>query len=55
MSEAKVAVVTGASSGIGRASAIGLAKAGTACLSFKGDPARAEAALEWLVTPEWFE
>src|SRR5690606_3718395 len=28
MSEAKVAVVTGASSGIGRASAIGLAKAG---------------------------
>jgi phosphohistidine phosphatase len=34
---------------------IGLAKAGAACLSFKGDPARAEGALEWLVTPEWFE
>ena len=32
-----------------------LAKAGPqACVRFKGDPARADGALEWLVTPAWF-
>lgn len=30
-----------------------LAKAGAACLHFKGDPARGAGSLEWLVTPEW--
>jgi phosphohistidine phosphatase len=33
---------------------IQLAKASAACLRFKGDPARAEGCLEWLVTPKWF-
>ena len=33
---------------------IRLAKSAVACLRFKGDPARASGALEWLVTPEWF-
>jgi phosphohistidine phosphatase len=30
-----------------------LAKAAVACLHFEGDPERASAALEWLVTPDW--
>jgi phosphohistidine phosphatase len=34
---------------------IRLVKAGAACLSFAGDPARADGALEWLVTPAWFQ
>jgi phosphohistidine phosphatase len=29
------------------------AKAGAALVKFKGEPARAEGALEWLVSPEW--
>jgi phosphohistidine phosphatase len=33
---------------------IPLAKAGVACVSFKGDPAKAEGRLQWVVTPDWF-
>ena len=29
------------------------AKAGAACLHFRGEPARGTGSLEWLITPEW--
>lgn len=32
---------------------VNFAKAGAACLRFKGDPSRAAGVLEWLVGPEW--
>jgi phosphohistidine phosphatase len=33
---------------------IHFAKAGAACIEFKGDPEKAAGRLRWLVTPEWF-
>jgi phosphohistidine phosphatase len=37
------------------AGTVRLLKASAAFIRFKGDPARAAGALEWLITPEWLE
>ena len=41
--------LTGAADG-----SVPMAKAAAACVTFKGDPAKAGGKLEWVVTPDWF-